>query len=342
MVCRNEDRYAAMKIAFLGLGIMGSRMAANLVRAGHDVTVWNRTTATAEAFVGEHPSARIAPTPRDAAADAEIVFTMVVDGPQVEGVLLGADGAADRAQAGTLFIDCSTIGPSAARVIGATLGNHGFAFLDAPVTGSSPRAEDGTLTFMVGGDRSEFERARPALEAMGKVIVYAGALGQGQVVKVINNTVAAVNAATLGQALLAGAGAGADLDALVAVMAAGSGGSVMLDLKATPMRTRDYTTLLKDDPPHADGSPRVGVLFKLAHMLKDVRLCLDMASVPFPAAEAAEQLYARADELGHGEDDFCSIIDPLERDAGLVLDNPDDAGPTSPQPGQERLGHGLP
>jgi len=289
-----------MKIAFLGLGIMGSRMAANLARAGHEVSVWNRTTATAEAFAAQHPSARVALTPRDAALEAEVVLTMVVDGPQVEQVLLGVDGAADRAPAGTLFIDCSTIGPSAARVIGATLGNHGFAFLDAPVTGSSPRAEDGTLTFMVGGERGEFERARPVLEAMGKVIVYAGALGQGQVVKVINNTVAAVNAATLGQALLAGAGAGADLDALVTVMAAGSGGSATLDLKATPMRTRDYATL-----------------FKLDHMLKDVRLCLETVRSDggeFEFGERTEAILAEASEMGYGEQDFAALIEALRTD----------------------------
>jgi 3-hydroxyisobutyrate dehydrogenase-like beta-hydroxyacid dehydrogenase len=297
MVLRHERGRVAMKIAFLGLGIMGSRMAANLVGAGHEVTVWNRTAATAEAFVARHPAARVAPTPRDAAVEVEVVLTMVVDGPQVELLLLGADGAADRADAGTLFIDSSTIGPSAARVIGSTLGNHGFAFLDAPVTGSSPRAEDGTLTFMVGGDRGEFERARPVLEAMGKVIVYAGALGQGQVVKVINNTVAAVNAATLGQALLAGAGAGADLDALVAVMAAGSGGSAMLDLKATPMRTHDYTTL-----------------FKLDHMLKDVRLCLETVRSDggsFEFGERTEAILAAASEMGYGEQDFAALIEAL-------------------------------
>jgi len=294
-----------MKTAFLGLGIMGSRMAANLVGAGHEVTVWNRTAATAEAFVARNPSAQLAPTPRDAAVGVEVVLTMVVDGPQVERVLLGADGAADSADAGTLFIDSSTIGPSAARLLGDTLGNHGFAFLDAPVTGSSPRAEDGTLTFMVGGDRGEFERARPVLEAMGKVIVYAGALGQGQVVKVINNTVAAVNAATLGQALLAGAAAGADLDALVAVMAAGSGGSAMLDLKAAPMRNHDYSTL-----------------FKLDHMLKDVRLCLETVGSDggrFEFGERTEAILAAASQMGYGEQDFAALIEALPADGETRL-----------------------
>jgi 3-hydroxyisobutyrate dehydrogenase-like beta-hydroxyacid dehydrogenase len=320
-----------MRLAFLGLGIMGSRMAANLVRAGHDVNVWNRTAATADAFALAHPSAHSAPTPRDAATDVEIVLTMVVDAPQVERVLLGEDGAADGARPGTLFIDCSTIGPAAARVIGDTLGNHGFGFLDAPVTGSSPRTENGTLTFMVGGDRADLERARPVLEAMGALIVYAGELGQGQLVKVISNTVAAANATTLGQALLAAASAGADLDALVAVMAAGSGGSAMLDLKGGPMREHDYTALSDDDPEDAG---RVGVLFKLDQMLKDVRLCLETVSTPFPAGEAAERVLTEAAELGHGQDDFASLIDVLERGAGIRLDDPNGARTAGANPRQ--------
>jgi 3-hydroxyisobutyrate dehydrogenase len=286
-----------MKIAFLGLGIMGSRMAANLVRAGHDVTVWNRTSATAVGFVEQNPAARRAETPRDSATDVEIVFTMVVDGPQVETLLLGAEGAADGAKPGTLFVDCSTIGPNYARLIGTALGNHGFGFLDAPVTGSSPRAEDGTLTFMVGGDRNAFERARPALQAMGEVLVYAGELGQGQVVKVINNTVAAVNATTLAQALKAAECAGADLDALVTVMSSGSGGSVMLDLKAEPMRAHEYP-----------------LLFKLDHMLKDVRFCLDMVGGDggsFDFGTRTAEILAAASAMGYGDQDFAALIEAL-------------------------------
>lgn len=283
-----------MKVAFLGLGIMGSRMAANLIRAGHEVTVWNRTTATAEHFVEQHPAARRADTPRDAAADVEVVITMVVDGPQVETLLLGTDGAADGAKQETLFIDCSTIGPSAARLIGETLADHHYTFLDAPVTGSSPRAEDGTLTFMVGGDRDAFERARPVLEAMGKLVVYAGELGQGQVVKVINNTVAAVNAATLAEAIMTAESAGADLDALVAVMGAGSGGSAMLDLKAAPMRAREYP-----------------LLFKLDHMLKDVRFCLEMVPGSFDFGARTAEILATASEMGYGDQDFAALIEAL-------------------------------
>ena len=205
---------------------------------------------------------------------------MVVDGPQVAEVMLGDDGAARSAPEGALFVDCSTIGRMETLRIGAALTEQGLRMIDAPVTGSSPRAEDGTLTIMVGGERRDFERAKPVLDAMGKLIVHAGPLGHGQLVKVINNAVAATNCAVVGQALTVAAREGVDLDALCEVMGAGSGGSAMLALKGGPMREHDFTTL-----------------FKLEHMLKDVRLCLEegeAAGAPFPfAALTREILSAR-------------------------------------------------
>ncbi len=293
-------RGMSTRVAFLGLGIMGSRMAANLATHGVELTVWNRTESTAEAFCAEH-GAHLAATPGHAAASADVVFTMVVDGPQVHELLLGHNGAAATAQAGTLFVDCSTIGPAATHEIAAGLAAHGCRLLDAPVTGSSPKAADGTLTIMAGGERADFDRARPLLEMMGKVIVYAGPSGQGQMVKLINNAVAITNASVLGQALVVGAKAGVDLDALVTVMGAGAGGSAMLDLKARPMREHDYT-----------------VLFKLEHMLKDVRLCLEeteVLGVPFPSAAATKEILVAAMGLGLGDEDFAAVIEPLQNAA---------------------------
>jgi 3-hydroxyisobutyrate dehydrogenase-like beta-hydroxyacid dehydrogenase len=294
-----------MRVAFLGLGIMGSRMAANLVADGVELTVWNRTRATAEQFCATH-RATLAETPAEAAAAAEVVITMVVDGPQVEHVLLGEpDGAALGATPGTLFVDCSTIGPAATLAIGERLQARGLSMLDAPVTGSSPKAADGTLTIMVGGSDEEFERALPAFHAMGKVIVHAGPLGHGQRVKLLNNAVAAVNATTLGQALLVAAREGVDLDALITVMAAGAGGSAMLNLKAEPMRRHDYSTL-----------------FKLDHMLKDVVLCLDESErvgASFPFAALTRETLAKATAMGHGDDDFAALIEALEAAAGTTL-----------------------
>jgi 3-hydroxyisobutyrate dehydrogenase-like beta-hydroxyacid dehydrogenase len=293
-----------MRVAFLGLGIMGSRMAANLAAAGFELTVWNRTREKAERFCAEH-SAELAATPAEAAASAEIVVTMVVDGAQVEQVLLGPEGVIERAPDGLLCVDCSTIGPTAARSIAGRLDEHGVALVDAPVTGSSPRAEDGTLTIMAGGSDQDFERARPVLEAMGRLVVHAGPVGHGQMVKVINNAVAATNAAVVGQALLVGARAGLDLDPLVEVMKSGSGGSAMLELKSDPMRHHDFTTL-----------------FKLDHMLKDVRLCLEegeAAGAPFAFAALTREILTAAAGRGYGDDDFAALIEVLEADADTRL-----------------------
>jgi 3-hydroxyisobutyrate dehydrogenase-like beta-hydroxyacid dehydrogenase len=280
-------------------------MAANLTRGGFDLAVWNRTGSVAETFGGRHPGVTVASTPAEAAADAEIVVTMVVDGAQVEHVLLGDEGAATAAQPGTLFVDCSTIGPAAARAIGAALAERGLELVDAPVTGSAPRADDGTLTIMAGGSDQGFERAKPVLETMGKLVVHVGPLGQGQMVKVINNAVAAANAAIVGEALIVADRAGVDLDALVDVMAAGSGGSAMLAIKAGPMRKHDYTTL-----------------FKLEHMLKDVRLCLEEGQeigAPFQFAALVSEILTAAMGRGLGDADFAALIEVLEGAAGTRL-----------------------
>jgi 3-hydroxyisobutyrate dehydrogenase len=293
------------RVAFLGLGIMGSRMAANLARAGFELTVWNRTAPTAVQFAAANEGVSVAGTPAEAAQQAEIVFTMVVDGAQVQHVLLGDEGAATAAVQGTLFVDCSTIGPAATREIGEALDERGLSLVDAPVTGSSPKAEDGTLTFMVGATEEEFERVAPELKAMGELIVHAGPRGHGQMIKLLNNAMAAANAAVVGEALVVGSRAGVDLEALVKVVGSGAGGSTMLDLKAGPMRHHDYTTL-----------------FKLEHMLKDVRLCLEEGQrlgVPFPSAAYAREILNAGMGMGHADDDFAAMIEPLQGAAGERL-----------------------
>ncbi|WP_205697531.1 NAD(P)-dependent oxidoreductase [Conexibacter sp. SYSU D00693] len=303
-----------MRVAFLGLGIMGSRMAANLVRAGHELTVWTRTPGKAQAWADEHRAA-VAATPREAADGAEVVVSMVVDGAQVRSVLLGEDGAADGAGDGTLVVDMSTIAPADARSIAADLEARGLRFVDAPVTGSSPKAADGTLTIMCGGAADDVDRARPLFDVMGELVVHVGATGQGQALKLVNNATAAANAATVAQALLVADALGVDLDALQAVLGAGSGGSAMLALKAAPMRDHDFSTL-----------------FKAEHMLKDVRLCLEeaqSAGVPFPAAAAARDALVAAMGRGRGDADFAVLLEAFEGLAGRRLgDGP--AGPDGP------------
>src|SRR5688500_6885332 len=293
------------RVGFVGLGIMGSRMAANLARAGYGLTVYNRTRSTADAWAAEH-GGTVAATPAEVGAASDVVISMVVDGDQVRSVLLGEDGVADGAAAGTLCVDMSTIAPAQTRAIGAELGERGLALLDAPVTGSSPKAQDGTLTIMAGGRAEDFARAKPLFEVMGELVVHVGPLGHGETGKLINNAVAAANTATLGEALLVGQAAGVDLDALVKVMGKGSGASAMLDLKAGPMRAHDYATL-----------------FKLEHMLKDVRLCLEeaqSANVPFPAAGRARDVLVAAMARGHAEDDFAALLEALEAFADTRLD----------------------
>jgi 3-hydroxyisobutyrate dehydrogenase-like beta-hydroxyacid dehydrogenase len=292
------------RVGFIGLGIMGSRMAANLRRAGFELTVWSRTTEKAREWAQEH-GAELAASPAELGDRCDVVITMVVDGPQVESVLLGPDGVAATARPGSLCIDMSTIAPETTRSIGAELADAGVGFLDAPVTGSSPKAEAGTLTIMAGGEEDDVKRAWPLFEAMGKLIVHVGPLGQGETLKLIGNAVAAANAVTVAQALLLARATEVDLDALTEVLAAGSGGSVMLDLKSEAMRNHDYTTL-----------------FKLDHMIKDVTLCLEQSratGVPCPSVEIAAEMLAGAAQRGHGDEDFAAVIEEVEARAGRRL-----------------------
>src|SRR4051794_1385177 len=285
------------RVAFLGLGIMGEPMAANLVSAGFQVTVWNRTPRKAEMFAGTY-DVKHADTPAEAAAASDLTITMVPDVPEVEEVLFGERGAAAGLRRGALVIDMSTIASDASVEFAKRLQADGIGFLDAPVTGSRPRAEDGTLTIMAGGSDEDFARARPVLEAMGKLVVHVGPQGHGSIIKLLNNTTAAVNALAVAEALVAAKRAGVDPDRLVEVMAAGSGGSAMLGLKAGPMLEHDFTPL-----------------FKLAHMLKDVRHTLaaaDRLGADMWLGKEAEKAYTRADRKGLGEQDFAAVVQVVE------------------------------
>jgi 3-hydroxyisobutyrate dehydrogenase-like beta-hydroxyacid dehydrogenase len=289
------------RVAFLGLGIMGEPMAANLVRAGFQLTVWNRTPRKAEMFAGKY-DVKDASTPAEAAEASDVTITMVPDVPEVDAVLFGKRGAAEGMRRGALAIDMSTIAPEASVRFGERLQKDGIGFLDAPVTGSRPRAEDGTLTIMAGGTETDFERARPVLEAMGRLIVHVGPQGHGSTVKLLNNTTAAVNALAVAEALVAARKAGVDPNKLREVMAAGSGGSAMLDLKAGPMLEHDFEPL-----------------FKLAHMLKDVRHTLadsHRLGVAMKLGQQAEEAYARADRKGLGEQDFAAVVEVVEEASG--------------------------
>jgi 3-hydroxyisobutyrate dehydrogenase len=294
----------AERIGFLGLGIMGSRMAANVAKAGYPLTVWTHTEGKARRWAEEHKATAVS-TPAEVAAASDIVVSMVVDGAQVESVLCGENGVADGAKDGPLCVDSSTIAPTDTRRIAARLKERGIGMIDAPVTGSSPRAEAGTLTIMVGGEAEEFERVKPLLETMGELIVHVGELGQGEMLKLINNSLGAANAAAVAEALLLAKATGVDLDALVAVTQSGSGASAQMQMKSGAMRSHDYSTL-----------------FKTEHLLKDVRLCLEeaqTAGIPFPAAAHARDLLAATMGRGHGADDYSALIESAEGLAGRRL-----------------------
>jgi 3-hydroxyisobutyrate dehydrogenase len=292
------------RIGFLGLGIMGSRMAANIAGAGFPLTVWTHTPGKAQRWAAEH-AVRAVDTPAELARESDIVVSMLVDGEQVAATLLGENGVIEQARAGLLCVDMSTIAPADTRRIGAALERRGARMLDAPVTGSSPRAQDGSLTIMVGGREEDFRRAQPLLQAMGRLIMRVGELGQGEMLKLINNSLAAANAVAVAEALLLADAGGLDLDAVLEVVSAGSGASAQLELKASAMREHDFSTLFKTD-----------------HMLKDVRLCLEeaqAAGVPFPSAAHARDLLTATSGRGLGERDYAALIEAAEGLAGRRL-----------------------
>lgn len=284
----------AEKVGFIGLGIMGSLQAMNLAKAGVELTVFNRTREKAEAWAAEH-GGTVADSPKAVAQASDVVITMVVDGDQVTDMV---EQALEGAKPGTLFIDMSTIAPGTARALAERCNAEGHAFVDAPVTGSSPKARAGTLTIMVGGAPDDIERARPLFEIMGEKIVLCGEAGQGQAVKVISQAITAVNCATLAQGLVLARQAGVDVDALLETMDGGSSDSTMRALKGKPMLEHDFTPL-----------------FKLAHMLKDVQLCLAearTAGASFPFAGLAAELYGAGMGRGLGDQDFAAVIEVIE------------------------------
>jgi 3-hydroxyisobutyrate dehydrogenase len=280
-------------VAFCGLGIMGGPMAASLVRAGFELSVWTRTAEKARRFAAEY-GARAAETPAESADGAQAAITMVPDSPEVESTLFGEDGAAAALGEGALAIDMSTIAPSAAKAIGKRLAERGVDFVEAPVSGSRPKAVDGTLTIMAGGEDAAFERALPLFEAMGERIVHVGPRGHGQLAKLLTNTMGAVNAAALAEAVVTVKRAGVDPEAFLDVASGSAGASTVLTLKGRPMFDGNFEPL-----------------FKLEHMLKDVRHCLAEAralGVELPMGALAETLYARAAEEGHGGEDFAAVV----------------------------------
>ena len=207
-----------MKVGFIGLGIMGKPMAKNLLAAGHQVVVssHNQTTAAELAAAG----ATVADTPKQIAEQADLVITMLPNSPDVKAVALGADGIIEGAHTGLLFVDMSSIAPLVAREVSDALADKGIAMLDAPVSGGEPKAIDGTLSVMVGGDEPVFDKVKDVLSAMAASVVYVGEIGAGNIAKLANQVIVALNIAAVSEALVLAGKAGVSPDAVFAAIRA--------------------------------------------------------------------------------------------------------------------------
>ena len=297
-----------MQIGFIGIGVMGRPMTLNLLKAGHEVTVYARHPDKAPVQEVLHAGVRLAPSARAVAMASEIVITMVPNSAQVEEVVAGPQGILEGARKGLIIIDMSTIAPATTRKLAEIATSKGVHFLDAPISGGSQGAEKGTLTIMVGGEQSVFERARPVLEAMGKKesIIYAGPSGAGEIIKIINNMLVGTIAAATAEALVLGVKAGADLETMTKIIGISTGASWQLS-NAFPLRA-------------FDGSFQSGFMTDLLH--KDLGLALDLAAenrTPIAMTAQARQLYEMTRASGHGRDDYTSVMSILEEMAGLEV-----------------------
>ncbi|MBG3851013.1 3-hydroxyisobutyrate dehydrogenase [Xanthomonas sp. WHRI 8391] len=287
------------KIAFIGLGNMGGPMAANLIKAGHQLRVFDLVPAARDAAAAA--GAHAASSAHDTLADAEIVISMLPASRHVEGLYFGEAGILAQIPAGALVIDCSTIAPVTARKVAAAAQARGLAMLDAPVSGGTAGAAAGTLTFIVGGAAETLERARPVLQAMGKNIFHVGDNGAGQVAKLCNNMALGVIMAATGEALALGVAQGLDPAVLSQMMAVSTGRSWATEV------CNPWPGVL----PNAPASRGYSGGFGNDLMLKDLGLVAEsavQAGVSIPLGELARNLYAMNSQAGNGALDFSSVI----------------------------------
>src|SRR5438132_9416697 len=297
-----------MQLGFIGIGVMGRPMTLNLLKAGHEVTIFARHPEKPEVQEVLNAGAKLAPSARAVAMASEIVITMVPNSAQVEEVVAGPQGILEGARKGLTIINMSTIAPSTSRKLAQLASEKGVYFLDAPVSGGSVGAEKGTLTIMVGGEREIFEQVRPALEAMGKKenIFYVGPSGSGEVVKIVNNILCGAIAASIAESFVLGVKAGAVVDTMSKVIGVSSGASWQLS-NQFPLRA-------------FNGSFQPGFMTDLLH--KDLGLALDLAAentVPAAMIALTRQMYEMARAEGYGRDDYTSLLKVLEQMAGVEV-----------------------
>ena len=289
------------RLGFVGLGTMGSAMAANLARAGFPLTVFNRTPGRAGPLV-ELGAVEVA-SPLQVAAASEVVVTCVPDSPQVAEVLFGPEGLAPGFAEGSLFIDCSTISPARTREFGERLAAAGVAMVDAPVSGGSEGAKAATLTIMVGGEATDVERARPVLGAMGRTVTHLGPLGSGQAAKAVNQVILCGTYLGVAEGIVLAMKAGLDPGAVVGALAGGAAGSWVLQNRSKPM--------IED---------RYPLGFRIALHRKDLAIALELSrnvGAVLPVAALAATLEDGLIATGHGDDDNSALARAVRRLSGM-------------------------
>lgn len=295
------------KIGYIGLGIMGAAMARNLMKAGHELVVHNRSRAIVDSLAAE--GAVAAGSPAEVAGQVEFVCTNLPDSPDVEQVVLGPDGILEGAEPGTVFIDNSTIKPETARMLADRLAEKDVQALDAPVSGGDVGARDGTLTIMVGGPQEAFDRSVPLFEATGKAWVLVGDSGAGQIAKVCNQIIVGAQMASLAEALITAQKAGVDPQRVVDAIKGGAAQMWTLDVK----------------PPRLfAGNRQPG--FKAYMQHKDHGIILDTArtyGIPLPLSAVIHQLYTAMLEQGNRELDNSAVVSVYESLARIQLEEPD-------------------
>jgi 3-hydroxyisobutyrate dehydrogenase len=289
------------RVGFVGLGTMGSFMAANLVRAGFPVTVWNRTAARADELA--ELGATVAASPAELARSCDVIVACLTDSPQVEAVLFGPEGLAEGLTSGSLFIDCSTISPLKAREFAERLSLLGVSMLDAPVSGGSEGAKNATLSIMVGGEDVDVGRAHDVLGAMGRTVTHLGPVGAGQWAKAINQVILCGVYLGVAEGVTLGLKAGLDVERVLSALKGGAAGSWVLENRSERMILDDYPLGFKISLHRKD----MGIALELA---QSVGAVLPVSSI---AAAFEDGLIAQ----GHGDDDNSALARPIRKLSGL-------------------------
>jgi 3-hydroxyisobutyrate dehydrogenase len=296
-----EAQEVRMKVAFIGMGTMGAPMALNILKAGYDLTVHNRTREK-EKVVSREGASR-AETPLDAAKKSDVIITCVSDTPDVEEVILGDAGVIRSAKPGALVVDMSTISPRSTRHIAETLAEKDVRMIDAPVSGGSEGAQKGTLSIMVGGNEEDVKRVAPVLSAMGKTITHVGPIGAGQLTKAINQIIVAGTYFSVAEGITLGLKAGIDMEKVIQAVSGGAASSWALINRSRNMIDNAYP-----------------LGFRLRLHRKDLNIALEIArelGVPLPIVAYIEQVENGLIARGYGEDDISAIARSLREGAGI-------------------------